>query len=96
MPRAVRRAGASDEAIGKAREVLSLVHLRAATDGLLVRASTVAPADLRSLDALHLATALELSPPPAVFLCYDDRLAAAARLHGLTVVAPGVDEVHER
>jgi uncharacterized protein len=43
---------------------------------------------LRSLDALHLATALSLGERCGAFFAYDDRLIAAARAHGLTVTVP--------
>jgi predicted nucleic acid-binding protein len=45
---------------------------------------------LRSLDAIHLATALTLRDELDAVLTYDDRLAAAAVSHGLTVESPGV------
>lgn len=93
--RALRRASASDGAISEARRYLSQVHLRRPNEALLDRAEILGPASLRTLDALHLATALDFSPPPQYFLCYDERLAAAARHHGLNVLAPGVDAVHE-
>jgi uncharacterized protein len=93
--RALRRAGAGREAISRAREVLDRLHLRWATEELLVRAGLLDPRTLRSIDAIHLATALDLVPPPAVFLCYDSRLGDAARARDLPVLAPGVDEVHE-
>ncbi len=43
---------------------------------------------LRTLDAIHLATALSIDPD-LDFITYDDRLAAAARAEGLRVVTPG-------
>jgi uncharacterized protein len=43
---------------------------------------------LRSLDAVHLATALSLGERCGAFFAYDDRLIAAARAHGLTVSVP--------
>jgi uncharacterized protein len=43
---------------------------------------------LRSLDALHLATALSLGDRCGAFFAYDERLIAAARAHGLTVTVP--------
>jgi predicted nucleic acid-binding protein len=52
------------------------------------RAFSVAPALLRSLDAIHLASALELGTSLDAFVTYDDRLAAAARDAGLPVVRP--------
>jgi uncharacterized protein len=43
---------------------------------------------LRSLDAVHLATALSLGERCGAFFTYDERLIAAARAHGLTVTVP--------
>lgn len=51
-------------------------------------ASIVAPAALRTLDAIHLATALALGSDLDAFVTYDDRLADAARSLGLPVVQP--------
>jgi hypothetical protein len=45
--------------------------------------------DLRSLDAIHLATALSCGDYPEAFITYDDRLAAAARTLKLNVLQPG-------
>jgi predicted nucleic acid-binding protein len=42
---------------------------------------------VRSLDAIHLATALRVRP--ASFVAYDKRLADAARTAGLSVEMPG-------
>lgn len=52
------------------------------------RSIALKPATLRSLDAVHLATALELGLD-LDFITYDDRLAAAARSEGLHVLQPG-------
>jgi predicted nucleic acid-binding protein len=43
---------------------------------------------LRSLDAVHLATALSLGERCGAFFAYDERLISAARDHGLTVTVP--------
>jgi predicted nucleic acid-binding protein len=40
---------------------------------------------LRSLDAIHLATALSLGDRCGAFFAYDERLITAARAHGLPV-----------
>lgn len=50
-------------------------------------AAKAAP-ELRSLDAVHLATALSLGVD-LDFITYDDRLAVSARAAGLRVVQPG-------
>lgn len=52
------------------------------------RSIALKPATLRSLDAVHLATALELGHD-LDFITYDDRLAAAASSEGLHVLQPG-------
>jgi predicted nucleic acid-binding protein len=46
------------------------------------------PVTLRSLDALHLATALEVREELSAFVTYDERLAVGAEAIGLTVLAP--------
>lgn len=58
---------------------------------VLALARRVDPAVLRSLDAIHLASALLLEA--AVMLTYDQRLAAACIQGGLAVAAPGSDSV---
>ena len=57
---------------------------------MLAEATALEPAGLRTLDALHLATALTIRSDIGAFLAYDDRLAAAAASRGLPVVAPGL------
>jgi predicted nucleic acid-binding protein len=44
---------------------------------------------LRTLDALHLASALLLGGELTAFIAYDDRLIDGARAAGLVVAAPG-------
>ncbi len=51
------------------------------------RASSIGPSSLRTLDAIHIATALAL-PGVDAFVTYDDRQAEAARLVGLPVIRP--------
>lgn len=51
-------------------------------------AGTVGRPALRTLDAIHLASALALLPELDAFVTYDDRLAEAARALGLPVVRP--------
>ena len=51
-------------------------------------AAAVGPAALRTLDAIHLASAIALLPEIDAFVTYDDRLADAARGLGLPVVRP--------
>jgi uncharacterized protein len=51
-------------------------------------AAGIGPPLLRTLDAIHIATALALGPELDAFVTYDDRLAEAARAIGLPVVRP--------
>jgi predicted nucleic acid-binding protein len=71
-----------------ARAGLRSVSLLALDEPVLTVAQTLGPPLLRTLDALHLATALSLAADLAVLVTYDDRLGDAARAAGLTVVSP--------
>jgi len=51
-------------------------------------AGLLAPPELRSLDALHVAAALTLGQDLAEFVTYDSRMIGAARSQGLPVVTP--------
>jgi hypothetical protein len=51
-------------------------------------AAALEPSRLRTLDAIHLATALALRSELDAFVTYDDHLAEAARALGLPVVRP--------
>ena len=48
-------------------------------------AASVAPRELRTLDAIHLATALTLGAELVTFFAYDRRLAGAAEASGLSI-----------
>jgi predicted nucleic acid-binding protein len=65
---------------------VSIVELDAA---IATRAASLSPTSLRSLDAIHLASALALGGELDEFVTYDLRLADAARAAGLNVIAPG-------
>ena len=94
IPRAVHRAVAQDPALplGKllerAGELVDALALRAIDRALLAIAGALSEPALRVLDAIHIATAADLSPVEA-FVTYDERQAAAARLAGMRTVAPG-------
>jgi len=71
------------------RERLSVVTSVRLSRSMCDRASELDPAVTRSLDALHLATALEIGPQLSGVLTYDTRMAEAAEVLGLTVISPG-------
>jgi predicted nucleic acid-binding protein len=70
------------------RAVLALLHQKPVTDALLDATAQLPDTTLRSLDAIHLATAEEIASALTGFVAYDKRLADAARSRGLPVVAP--------
>ena len=86
--RAVARVGRASDSLERARGVLSRVVLVAMDREILDAASRLEPADLHSLDAIHLATALTLHPEAEMFVSYDERLNAAAAAAGLRIVTP--------
>jgi len=69
-------------------EVLSRLDLVRLSDRVLEAAARLAPPELRSLDAIHLATAQQLGAGLGRVVTYDDRMAAAAQAMGWTVAAP--------
>lgn len=76
------------DAVRRGREVLARVDLLRINDRILDAAGLLAPADLRSLDAIHLASAEQLGSDLRAFVTYDQRLAAAAAGRGLSVIRP--------
>lgn len=85
--RAARRVGPQVQA--EARVVvgdLDLVPLDRAVQDL---AAQIGSPVLRTLDALHLASAVLLIEHLTAFVAYDHRLADAAQSEGLAVFAPG-------
>lgn len=79
----------SQETVVRAELVLTQIHLVSLTRFLLERAAHLAPVLLRSLDAIHLASALQLGAELEAVVTYDDRMASAARQHGIAVAMPG-------
>lgn len=72
----------------ESRSVLRSVEIVSLSERILDRAAGPAPTALGSLDAIHLATALELAAtraPGLVLAAHDRQLARAARASGLDV-----------
>jgi predicted nucleic acid-binding protein len=80
---ATRRAGRST---GRAERVLDGIALVPIDDGILREAATLG---LRTLDAIHLSTALSLRPDVGAMITYDVRQSRAASALGLEVAMPG-------
>jgi predicted nucleic acid-binding protein len=87
LVRVVRRAGLP-RLIPEARKLLAGIHLIRLDDALLDRAAHLDPAELRSLDSIHLAAAASLGGDLAAVVSYDDRLLAAATALGLPTATP--------
>jgi predicted nucleic acid-binding protein len=94
IPRAVRRAATLDPKLpldlllDRAGDLVDALALRPLDRALLTGAGALTEPALRALDAIHVATAVDLHPIDA-FVTYDERQAAAARLAGLRTTAPG-------
>jgi predicted nucleic acid-binding protein len=86
LPRAVRHGG--DVAYLRAQMILGDLMQIPMTPELLDTAGTL-PGPLRSLDAIHLATALRLRSDLHALVAYDRPLLEAAQLAGLPTASPG-------
>jgi len=76
------------EAVRRGHDVLSSVDLVRINDRVLNAAGALAPVELRSLDAIHLATAQQLGTDLTAVVTYDDRMAEAAGILGWRVAHP--------
>jgi predicted nucleic acid-binding protein len=79
---------AGDEAQARGRSVLQRLDLVRVNDRILQAAGVLLPRELRSLDAIHLATAAELGAELDALVTYDDRMAAAAKRLGHRLAHP--------
>lgn len=87
--RAVRRKGPVEEK--SARLLMASVDSVDITDQIINEAGRIGRLQLRSLDAIHLATALELRSALTGFVAYDRRLLDAVAALGLRPMSPGLD-----
>ena len=85
-PRAARRT--NPVAYDAARALLGAVRMIEIDANIRRAAAGLDDPGLRSLDAIHLATALSLGDRCGAFFAYDERVIAAARAHGLSVTVP--------
>jgi uncharacterized protein len=76
------------EAITRLPAVLDLIDLIGLEPKVRILAQTAKPATVRSLDAIHLGTALHARPVLTSFVTYDKRLLDAARTAGLPADSP--------
>lgn len=85
IERALRRS--DPEALPLVSEIISGLYRFDIDVAVRQAAARFAESTLRTLDAVHLATALEFGVDS--FVCYDRRLLAAATAQGVPVITPG-------
>ncbi len=99
MPRAIRRNNHTDSGalidpqaleaeLTHAAAILDSVAHIAIDGAILDRAGELASPMIRSLDAIHLASAAEFDTSELEFVTYDHRLATQAESLGIAVIAP--------
>lgn len=59
------------------------------SESIRTRAAYLLPMGIRSLDAIHIATAVEIQPSLSSVVSYDTRFLEAARTFGLRAISPG-------
>jgi predicted nucleic acid-binding protein len=74
--------------VQRGEDVLRAIDLVRVSDSILRSAGHVVPIEVRSLDAIHLATARALGQQLSRLVTYDDRVAEAARANRMRVEAP--------
>jgi predicted nucleic acid-binding protein len=77
-----------EPALASGRRVLDRIDLARVNDRILNLAATLAPLELRTLDAIHLATATRLGTDLSEIVTYDEAMASAARSMGFKVSSP--------
>ena len=87
LVRAARRTGHT--AMLAAQRIANSIDTLLLTDTIAARARTIGSPGLRTLDAVHLATAAVHRDRITAFCAYDVRLLAAAEAEELPVTAPG-------
>jgi len=75
-------------AVQRGHNVLTRLELIRVSDRILLEAGSLRPAELRSLDAIHLATMRQLGASLRRLVTYDSRMSAAAVELGISAVAP--------
>lgn len=94
LPRAIRRVvpeRSFEQTLFRVRALLDALFIVPITETVLAAAAELDPPQLRSLDAIHLASARAITTPDvSPVLCgYDDRLQGAGRSLGLLAISPG-------
>jgi uncharacterized protein len=86
VARALLPAGAA--AVARGHETLRRIQLLRINDRVLSEAGRIEPAELRSLDAIHLASVNQLGAAVKQIVTYDEQMTEAAQALGWSVVSP--------
>jgi predicted nucleic acid-binding protein len=89
--RTLIRIGQRERTRAETDALLSQIAKLPVVAGIIDKAGDAPGPTLRTLDALHLATATRLGPAVTEFITYDKRLAKAATEAGLPLTMPGVN-----
>jgi predicted nucleic acid-binding protein len=89
VPRATSLANPSEEVREETGRLLQACLLVAVGDRVLRNAAEITSREVRTLDAIHLSTALYIEADE--FIAYDRRLLAAAEAQGVAAAAPGIN-----
>lgn len=89
VPRATALANPSEKVRKETARLLQACVLVAVGDRVLYQAAAITSREVRTLDAIHLSTALYIEADELI--AYDRRLLAAAEAQGVTAVAPGLN-----
>lgn len=79
---------AGDKAVARGRSVLQRLDLVRVNERILNAAGVLPLPELRSLDAIHLATAHQLGEELRAVVTYDNRMVTAAKELGYKIVQP--------
>lgn len=85
--RAARLAGV--EAVARAEAMLDDIALLPLSGAIVEAAIEVGPGPVRSLEAIHIASALALGEDLAILVSYDGRMLEAATRAGIETLSPG-------
>lgn len=78
----------AEDRLSDVEEVLRRIQLLRINDRVLREAGHMEPDELRSLDAIHLASARQFGSSVRQIVTYDERMADAARALGWSVASP--------
>ena len=78
----------SEAGVARGRAVLGRIDLIRVNDRILDAAGVLLPTELRSLDAIHLASAQLLGSDLGQLVAYDERMLSTARELGIAVASP--------